>query len=140
WVEFPLAPGGSLSPEVVSRVVPWLSFGVAGFERMAASRYEPSGRCPDLIGSWPRVRAAGEAAVGCFAPVCDGVSHHHGLFDRAGAVQAAWYNPRPEYGFPVQAELVSAYARLQAAAQLTPKLIRLAFGIDDTPERPAPEF
>lgn len=140
WVEFPLIPGGSVSPDVVSRVVPWLSFRVAGFERMAASRYEPTGRCPDLICSWPRIRTAGEAAASCFAPVCDGVSYHHGLFDRAGAVTAAWHNPWAGYGFPVQAELVAAYARLQAAAQLTPKLIRQAFGIDDTPELPTPEY
>jgi hypothetical protein len=140
WVEFPLTPGGHLSLDVVTRVVSWLSFGVAGFERMAASRYELSGRCTYLIGSWPRVRAAGQAAGSCFAPVCDGVSYHHGLFDRAGVIQAAWHNPAAEYGFPAQADLVTAYARLQAAAQLTPKLIRQAFEIDGTPEPLAPEF
>jgi hypothetical protein len=140
WVEFPLAPGGSLSPDAVSRIVPWLSFGVAGFERLAWSPYEPTGHCPELIGSWAALRAAGDAAVGCFAPVCDGVSYSHGLFDRAGSTQATWYNPRLEYGYPAQAELVSAYASLQARAQLTPKLIRQAFGIDETPDPSSTEF
>lgn len=140
WVEFPLAPGDRISPDIVGRVVPWLSFGVAEFKRLAPSRSEPYGQCPELISSWARLRSAVEATVACFAPVCDGVSYHHELFDRVGAVEASWYNPEAEYGFPRQAELVSAYARLQAAARLTPKLIRQAFGIDDTPEPTAPEL
>jgi hypothetical protein len=134
WVEFPLLPDVLVPADVVHRVVPWLSLGVTPFERMTASHYTLAGPCPVEISSWSRVRTAAEEAVGCLAPVCDGVSYEHAAFDRGGSVRAPWHNPGAEYGFPAQAGLLTAYGRLLAAASLTPKLVRQAFGIEDRPE------
>jgi hypothetical protein len=140
WQVVPLEPGRTADSVLVERLYSSLSRGIPNFQRLAPSRYEPTGRCPESINSWPRLRAWAVEAVECVAPVCDGECYWHMLHDRQGVVSALWCNPSEQYGFPIQAGLVSAYARLLATAQLTPRSVELAFGIDDEQEGPAPDL
>jgi hypothetical protein len=134
WEVVPLESNRTADMGAVERLYPSLNRGIPNFQRLAPSRYEPTGCCPESIKSWPRLRARVVEAVACVAPVCDGVCYWHTLQDREGVVSALWCNPSEEYGFPVQAGLVSAYSRLLATAQLTPRSVELAFGIDDKRE------
>ncbi len=139
WEVVPLEPGRTADAELVQRLYPSLSRGIPNFQRLALSRSEPTGCCPESISNWPRLRAWAVEAGECVAPVLDGVCYWHSLNDREGAVSALWCNPSVEDGSPVQAGLVAAYNRLLATAQLTPRSVQLAFGIDDQLERLAAE-
>jgi hypothetical protein len=134
WAVMPLEAGCTDQPELVERLYPSVSRGVPNFCRLARSRYEVAGCCPESINNWPGLRAWTVEAVECVAPVLDGEGYWHALYDREGMVSALWCNPSAEDGFPVQAGLVAAYARLSATAQLTPRSVQVAFGIEDQPE------
>ncbi len=131
WEVMPLGlPGGEL-PSALDQIVPWLSFGVAPFQRLTASRYGVEGSCPGEIDTWEKVRSLAQQAPSCFAPVCDGVFYYQHVEDRTTFVRVSWHNPdwdRRDY--PVQTALITAYARLFARTNLTPKLVTEAFRID----------
>lgn len=131
WDVVPLHPGGEANPTLIGRAYLSLSIGLAAFRSLARSRGTVVGVCPEVINEWGRVRRFAEQAVDCWAPVEDGDIYRHGLRDREGVLVATWANPGQEYGFPTQALLVEAYARLLATARLTPHLIRQTMPLED---------
>jgi hypothetical protein len=129
WDVVPLGVAGESQPSDLERILPWLSFGVEGVQRLAASRYGASWNCPAEIDTWEKLRSLAGQAPSCFAPIPDGVTYQHLVQDRHTVIRESWSSP--DWGDnPVQTALVTAYARLFARANLTPKRLTDAFGID----------
>jgi hypothetical protein len=57
------------------------------------------------------LRALTAQAVDCSGALLDGVSYRHHLMDRAGRLDAVWFNPLPP-GHRSQIRLVEAYEGL----------------------------
>src|SRR5262245_52947269 len=139
WDWVPIDRTESLRPELLERVVPWLSFQVYPFQQMGASHYGVEGSCPAEISSWDRVCLLAEQAPSCQPPILDGVSYRHDVYGRGIAIHAHWSNPQPKE-HPIQRRLIDAYSCLLATANLTPHLVQEAFGLNKKPAAPPVEY
>ena len=145
WTILPLLQGAPIHVDALDQIIPCLTPAESEFHRLIPSSESERGYCPEEINSWDKVRTMTMEVVRASTlragasprPVGDVASYGCQVCDRTNVLRVggymSWMFPQP-----AQAALITAFSKLLARANLTPKQLEDEFGLSNRKPEPVP--